>query len=62
MTERQIFKKYDNLSKDELNTKNNKNVYIRNDAMATIFKRSRDEKKRLKKNRWIQKKTNDSRI
>ena len=26
MTERQIFKKYDNLSKDELNTKNNKNV------------------------------------
>ena len=62
MTERQIFKKYDNLSKDELNTKNNKNVYVRNDAMATIFKRSRDEKKRLKKNRWIQKKTNDSRI
>ena len=61
MTERQIFKKYDNLSKDELNTKNNKNVYVRNDAMATIFKRSRDEKKRLKKNRWIQKKTNDSR-
>ena len=62
MTERQIFKKYDNLSKDELNTKNNRNVYVRNDAMATIFKRSRDEKKRLKKNRWIQKKTNDSRI
>ena len=51
MTERQIFKKYDNLSKDELNTKNNKNVYVINDAMATIFKRSRDEKKRLKKNR-----------
>ena len=51
MTERQIFKKYDNLSKDELNTKNNRNVYVRNDAMATIFKRSRDEKKRLKKNR-----------
>ena len=48
MTERQIFKKYDNLSKDELNTKNNKNVYVTNDAMATIFKRSRDEKKKAK--------------
>ena len=48
MTERQIFKKYDNLSKDELNTKNNKNVYVINDAMATIFKRSRDEKKKAK--------------
>ena len=28
MTEREILKKYDNLSKDELNTKANKNVYI----------------------------------
>ena len=26
MTEREIFEKYDNLSKDELNTKTNKNV------------------------------------
>ena len=39
MTEREIFEKYDHLSKDELNTKINK-----------------------KKNRWIKKKIDDSRI
>ena len=29
-----------------LNTKSNKNIYVRNDAMATIIKRCRGEKKR----------------
>ena len=29
MTQREIFKKYDNLSKNELNAKNNKEVYAK---------------------------------
>ena len=40
VTEREIFKKYDNLSKYGLNTKTNKNVYVKIDVM------SRGEKKR----------------
>ena len=43
MTEREIFEKYDNLSEDELNTKSNKNVYVRNDVMTTVIKRFRVE-------------------
>ena len=62
MTEREIFEKYDNLSKDELNTKTNKNVYVKNHVMSTAIKRCRGEKKRQKKNRWTQKKSDDSRI
>ena len=62
MNEREIFEKYDNLSKDELNTKNIKNVYVKNDLKTTVIKRCRGEKKRRKKNRWIQKKVDDSRI
>ena len=54
MTEREIFEKYDNLSKDELNTKTNKNVYVKNDVMSTVIKCCRGEKKkRRKKNRRI---------
>ena len=48
MTEREIFEKYDSLSKDELNTKTNKNVYIKNDVMSTVIKRCRGEKKEAK--------------
>ena len=33
-------------SKKELNTKNNKNPYVRNDVMTTIIKRCRGEKTR----------------
>ena len=47
MTERDIFEKY-NLSKDELNTKTNKNVYVKNDVMSTVIKRCRGEKKEAK--------------
>ena len=47
MTEREIFEKY-NLSKDELNTKTNKNVYFKNDVMSTVIKRCRGEKKEAK--------------
>ena len=46
MTEREIYEKFDNLSKEELNTKSNKNIYVRNDVMTTIIKRCRGEKKR----------------
>ena len=44
MTEREIFEKYDNLSKDELNAKTNKNVFVKNDVMSTVIKRCRGEK------------------
>ena len=38
MTERKIYKKFDNLSEKELNTKNNKKYYVREDVMTTIIK------------------------
>ena len=41
MTEREIFKKFDNLSEDELNTKSNKNIYVRNDVKTIVIKRCR---------------------
>ena len=44
MTKRKIYKKFTNLSKKELNTKNNKNTYARNDVMTTIIKRCSGEK------------------
>ena len=62
MTEREIFEKYDNLSEDELSTKSNINVYVENDVMTTVIKRQKAEKKKRKKNRWAQKKFDDSRI
>ena len=46
MTERGIFEKYDNLTKDELNIKTNKNVYVKNDVMSTVIKCCRGEKKK----------------
>ena len=62
MTEREFFKKFDNLNKGELNTKSNKNVYVKNN-MTNIIKHCQGEKKkRNKSNRWIQKKTNDCRL
>ena len=65
MTEREIFEKFDNLIEDELNTKSNKKVYVKNDVMTTVIKQCRGEKKeakKKKKNRWLQKKVDDSRI
>ena len=44
MTKRQIYKKFTNLSDEELNTKNNKKNYVRNDVMTSIVKRCRGEK------------------
>ena len=45
MTEREFFEKYDKLTKDELNTKSNKNVYVRNDNMTTVIKSCRGVRK-----------------
>ena len=46
MTKRKIYKNFTNLSEKELNTKNNKTPYVRNDVMTTIIKRYRGEKTR----------------
>ena len=45
MTEREIYEKFDHLSKDGLNTKSNKNVYVKNNVMTSIIKHCRGEKK-----------------
>ena len=41
-------KKFDNISEDELNAKNNEEVYAKNDFMTTAIKRCRGEKKETK--------------
>ena len=46
MNEREIFEKYDKLSENKLNTKSNKEVYVKNDVMTTVIKRCRGKKKR----------------
>ena len=43
--ERENYEKFGNLSEDELNTKSNKNIYVRNDVITTLIKRCRGEKK-----------------
>ena len=45
MTEREIFKKFDNLNEDELNTKSNKNIYVKNNIITNIIKHCKGEKK-----------------
>ena len=48
MTKREIFEKFDNLSKGELNVKSNKEVYAKNDVMTTVIKRCRGKKEEAK--------------
>ena len=43
-----FLKKFDNLSEDELNAKNNKDIYAKNDVMTTVIKRCRGEEKEAK--------------
>ena len=45
MTEREIYEKFDNLSKEILNSKSNKNIYVKIDNMTTIIKCCRGKKK-----------------
>ena len=47
MTEREISKNFDNLNEDELNTKSNKNVYVKNNIMINIIKHCKGEKNRI---------------
>ena len=60
MTEKMFFKKYVNLSKNELNTKNNKEGYAKNDVWLLLLNfadvKKRDERKieGYKKNWWVQ--------
>ena len=49
MTEREIFEKYDNLSKNELNKKSSKRVYIKNKIMTTVIVCCRGKKKNHRK-------------
>ena len=49
MTERVIFKKYHNLSEDELGEKRNKNIYVKNDIVTTVIKSCRGKKRDKKK-------------
>ena len=49
MNKREIFEKYDNLSKNKLNIKNNKEVYVKNDVMTSVIIRSKAKKKRGQK-------------
>ena len=60
MTEREIFEKY-KLSEYELNTKSKKKVYVEN-VINTIIECCRGEKKTRKRNIWVQKKVDDSRV
>ena len=46
ITEREPYEKFDNLSEEELNTKSNKTIYVRNDVMTTIVKHCRGKKER----------------
>ena len=46
MTEREIYEKFDNVSKNELNTKSNKSVYLKNIVMTNIIKHCRNDKKK----------------
>ena len=47
MTEREIFEKFVKLNEDELNTKSNKNVFVKNTIMTNIIKHCRGEKKEV---------------
>ena len=47
MTEREFHKKLYKLSEDELNTKSNKNVFVKNTIMANIIKHCRGGKKEV---------------
>ena len=47
MTEREIFEKFGKIREDKLNTKSNKNVFVKNTIMANIIKHCRGEKKEV---------------
>ena len=48
MTEGEIFEKYDNLCENELNSENNKEVYIRKVVMTSVIVISKKKRKKEK--------------
>ena len=52
MTEREIYRKFTNLSEKELNTKDNKKSYVRNDVVTTVIKCCGGEKNKRYKSNW----------
>ena len=46
MTEREIYKKFTNLNKDELNIKSNKSVHVKNNITTNVIRNCKGEKKR----------------
>ena len=46
MTEREFFKTFYDFDEDDLNTKSNKNVFVKNAIMTNIIKHCRSKKKR----------------
>ena len=47
MTQREFYEKFYNLNKDQVNTKSNKNVFVKNTIMANIMKHCRGGKKEV---------------
>ena len=47
MTEREIFKKFVKISKDRLNTKSNKKVFVKNTILTNIINHCKGEKKEV---------------
>ena len=51
ITQREFFKTFFDLDEDDLNTKSNKNVFVKNTIMTNIIKNCKGEKKRCKVSR-----------
>ena len=47
MTEREFFRTYYGYDEDDLNTKSNKNAFVKNNIMANIIKNCKGEKKEV---------------
>ena len=62
MTEREIFEKDANLTENQLSENSNKKVYVKTMLLQLLLNGAGVREKRQKKNRWIQKKVDDSRF
>ena len=47
MTKREFFRTYYGYDEDDLNTKSNKNVFVKNNIMTNIIKNCKGEKKEV---------------
>ena len=47
ITQREFFKTFFDLDEDDLNTKSNKNVFVKNTIMTNIIKNCKGEKKEV---------------